>query len=524
MGQYLNPDNEKFKQAIASQIYVDKTELIKYTNSVICTLNKYICVSRPRRFGKSIAAGMLEAYYSKGCDSNDMFIQFKLGQSKDFEKHLNKYIVITLNIQEFLTNSKSMDEMLLLLKKRVLWELLEEYPDFRYFDETNLTWTMQDIYKYTKSSFIVIIDEWDCIFREYKNDRQSQEQYLDFLRDFLKDKVYISLAYMTGILPIKKYGTHSALNMFTEFSMTNPKQLAEFVGFTQSEVHELCERFGRNEEEMKEWYNGYYFAGTGAIYNPKAVVETVLTGIYDTYWNQTETFEALKAYIDMNFDGLKDSVIAMLAGDRVQIDIRSFANDMVTMNNYEDVLTLLIHLGYLAYDWEKEEVFIPNKEISKEYVTAIRNTSWGEVIKSVKKSEELLNHLWNCEENEVASGIERTHLETSYLQYNDENALSYTISLALYAARNYYTIIRELPSGKGFADMVFVPKPKHKDKPALVVELKWDKSANGAINQILEKQYCESLKDYVGKIFLVGINYDKKTKVHKCIIEEYEKI
>ena len=306
MGQYVNPDNEKFKQAIASQIYVDKTELIKYTNTVIRTLNKYVCVSRPRRFGKSIAAGMLEAYYSKGCDSKDIFSQFKLGQSESFEKHLNNYIVITLNIQDFLSKTKSVDEMIDRINKIVMRDIKREYSNVDYFDENDLIQSMSDIYIETGYSFVVIIDEWDCIFREYKKDKQSQEQYLDFLRSLLKDKAYISLAYMTGILPIKKYGTHSALNMFTEFSMTNPKQLAEFVGFTQNEVHKLCESFGRNEEDMKEWYNGYYFVGTGAIYNPRAVVEATLTGMYDTYWNQTETFEALKVYIDMNFDGLKD--------------------------------------------------------------------------------------------------------------------------------------------------------------------------------------------------------------------------
>ena len=481
-------------------------------------MNKYICVSRPRRFGKSVTAHMLEAYYSRSCDSKEIFEQFKLAQSDDYEKHLNKYNVISLNIQEFLSRSKSMDEMLARINKLVMRDIKKLYPDIDYFDDNELSQSMSDIYDETNDKFIVIIDEWDCIFREYKKDKSSQEQYLDFLRDFFKDKVYISLAYMTGILPVKKYGTHSALNMFAEFSMTNPKQLARFVGFTQSEVHELCERFGRNEEEMKEWYNGYYFSDIGAIYNPKAVFEATLSGFYDTYWNQTETFEALKIYIDLDFDGLRDSIISMLAGERVKIDTRSFANDMVTMNNYQDVLTLLVHLGYLAYDWEKEEVFIPNKEISKEYVTAIRNSSWGEVIKCVRQSEQLLKNIWNLDNESVAKDIETAHFETSYLQYNDENALSYTISLGLYAARNYYTIIRELPSGKGFADMVFIPKAKHTDKPALVVELKWDKSAKGAVSQILEKQYCDSLKDYTGEILLVGINYDKKTKVHECEI------
>ena len=236
MGIYLNPSNTKFEEVVNSEIYVDKTRLIQYTNDVLHTTQKYICVTRPRRFGKSIAASMLAAYYSRGCDSWSLFQPLAIAKVNSFSTHLNRYDTITLNMQEFLSRSKSMDDMLHLLKKRVLWELLKEYPDFEYFDETDLIETMQDIYSNTKRAFIIIIDEWDCIFREYREHKEEQEQYLDFLRDFLKDREYIYLAYMTGILPIKKYGTHSALNMFNEFSMTNPNELTEFVGFTEQEV------------------------------------------------------------------------------------------------------------------------------------------------------------------------------------------------------------------------------------------------------------------------------------------------
>ncbi|MBQ1993292.1 MAG: AAA family ATPase, partial [Lachnospiraceae bacterium] len=308
MGIYLNPENYKFQETINSEIYVDKTELIAYTNKKLHTEQKYICVSRPRRFGKSVAAKMLEAYYSRGCDSKELFRNYKIVKCDSFEKHLNKYDVITLNMQEFLSESSSMEEMLSLLKKSVLWDLLEEYPDYRYFDTNNLVRTMKDIYVKTKRPFIIIIDEWDCIFREYRDHREDQDKYLDFLRDLLKDKEYIYLAYMTGILPIKKYGTHSALNMFSEFSMTNPDVLAEFVGFTEKEVEALCIKYERNPMELKEWYNGYHFVKEKSVYNPKSVVQAVLSGICDTYWNRTETFEALRMYIDMNFEGLKDDV------------------------------------------------------------------------------------------------------------------------------------------------------------------------------------------------------------------------
>ncbi len=247
----------------------------------------------------------------------------------------------------------------------------------------------------------------------------------------------------------------------------------------------------------------------------------MLFGEFDDYWNQTETYEALKMYINMNFDGLKDDIIKMLAGEHVKINIGKFTNDMTTFADADDVLTLLIHLGYLAYDNEKETVYIPNREIGKEFYNAIEGAGWTEVVKAVKKSEELLNSIWNMEEEKVARGMEQAHFETSILQYHDENALSYTVSLALYAAREYYTMYREMPTGKGYADIVFVPRKKYADKPALVVELKWNLTANGAIEQIKEKEYPTGIKGYEKNLLIVGINYDKNTKIHSCRIERY---
>jgi len=523
VGIYLNPGNEKFIQAVNSEIYVDKTGLIGCTNKVINTLQQYVCVSRPRRFGKSVAANMLAAYYSRGCDSRNLFEGLAIAKDEKFEKYLNKYDVISLNMQEFLSRNSDMEEMIGSIKKSVLWDLLGEYPDFRYFDTENLMRTMQDIYQNTKRPFIIILDEWDCIFREYKDRKKEQEKYLDFLRDFFKDKEYICLAYMTGILPIKKYGTHSALNIFTEFSMTNPGILAKYVGFTEAEVEELCNKYDRNLEEIKEWYDGYRFEQAPSVYSPRSVVSAVLSGICDTYWNQTETFEALRMYIDMNFDGLKDDVLSMIAGESVGVNTGSFTNDMTTFHSEDDVLTLLIHLGYLGYDFNEKVVFIPNNEVRNEYVNAVSVSQWGEVSKALKNSADTLQAIWQKRPSQVAEGIEQAHFETSHIQYNDENALSYTISLALYAARNFYTVFRELPTGKGVADMVFVPRRKFPDKPALVVELKWDKKAQGAIDQIKDKQYCKSLEDYEGEILLVGVNYDRRTKKHFCIIERYEK-
>lgn len=523
MGVYLNPDNEKFFQAVNSDVYVDKTGLIAHANKMMRTLKKYLCVSRPRRFGKSIAADMLTAYYSKGCDSKELFAGLQIAENENFEKHLNQYNVVFLNIQEFLSRSGSMGEMLDRIKRLLIRELKAEYPDVDYFDELDLIQCMQDVYQHTKCPFIIIMDEWDCIFRVHRSDKEAQGQYLDFLRDFFKDKGYIYLAYMTGILPVKKYGTHSALNMFTEYSMLEPGPLAPYVGFTEGEVAGLCQRYDMDMAEMKNWYDGYWFEEVGSVYSPRSVVSSLEFRRFNSYWNQTETFEALQIYIDMNFEGLRDDVLSMIAGERVPVNTGNFTNDMVTFRDADDVLTLLVHLGYLGYDPAHKSVFIPNHEIRGEFVNSVAVSGWGEVSRALKHSVDTLWAIWNQRASIVAEGMEQAHFETSHIQYNDENALSYTISLALYAARDFYTVYRELPTGKGFADMVYVPKKRFGDKPAFVVELKWDKSAEGAIAQIRQRQYCKSLEDYAGNLLLVGVNYDKATRAHTCVIEEYRK-
>lgn len=523
MGSYLNPGNNKFKRAVNSDIYVDKTGLMKYTNSIVDTLQSCVCVSRPRRFGKSMAADMLTAYYSKGCDSRELFSSLEIAKDENFEEHLNKYDTIFLNMQEFLSRSSNVKELLERVEGKVIRELKKQYPDVELYDENDLAETMQDIFAESECPFIVIIDEWDCIFREFKHDKAAQEIYLDFLRDLLKDKEYIYLAYMTGILPIKKYGTHSALNMFDEFSMIDPGPLAEYVGFTEKEVEALCQKYQMDINEIKNWYDGYSFEEVESVYSPKSVVSCMRLGKLGNYWNQTETFEALQIYIDMNFEGLRDDILSMIAGETVPVNTRSFTNDMTTFRTEDDVLTLLIHLGYLGYRYADKTVFIPNEEIRSEYVSTIAVSDWGEVSKALKNSADTLQAIWQGREEQVAEGIRQAHFKTSHLQYNDENALSYTISLALYAARNFYTVHRELSGGKGFADIVYVPRKRFLDKPALVVELKWDKNAEGAIQQIKEKEYCRSLEEYKGNLLLVGINYDKKTQVHTCKIEQYRK-
>ena len=519
MGIYFNPGADLFLEAKRDEIYVDKSALIEDLNKVYGKLRKYVCVSRPRRFGKTMAANMVCAYYDRTV-ADEVFDGLTIAMSPDFACYRGVADVLRINMQEFLSEAKNMDDLLQELCESLLWDLLEEYDALHYRRKDNLRLVMQTIYGHTQRSFVIVIDEWDCIFREYPHDTAAQRKYLDFLRDWLKDKAYIGLVYMTGILPIKKYGTHSALNMFTEYSMENPGSFAPYVGFTEDEVKGLCEKYDMDFAECRAWYDGYRFPHAGHIYSPKSVVEAMLSHRFDTYWNSTETYEALKVYIDLNEDGLRDAIVRMMAGASFPIDTTTFSNDMTTFTSADDVMTLLVHLGYLGYDIDRGEVFIPNNEVRREYVTATKHgEEWRIISTTLRASDELLAAVFQMDAVAVAEGVERAHLETSHIQYNDENALSYTLSLAFYSARRFYNIVRELPAGKGFADLAFLPRPQHAEKPALVIELKWDRAAETAIRQIKEKEYAGALAGYAGEVLLVGVSYDKKTRRHEAVIE-----
>ena len=485
--------------------------------------DRYICVTRPRRFGKTMAANMLTAYYSRGCDSRAMFAPLKISSDESFEKHLNKYHVIHINMVDFSTNN-TISDMIAEIEKTLLFDILDEFSDLRFFDETKLTRTIQDVFAKTKVPFVFIIDEWDCVFRIKKYTQDGQTEYLNFLRNLLKDKSYVALAYMTGILPIKKYGEHSALNMFTEISITDTNRYAEFTGFTDDEVTSLCDKYSASFDDLKQWYDGYCVDGI-SIYNPRSVVESIRAKKISNYWTSTETYEALKVYIQADFDGLHDKVTRMIAGEKIEVNTAKFQNDMTTFASADDILTLLVHLGYLTYEAFGKNalgrglVWIPNAEVQQEFINCIEDKGWEPVMKAIRASDELIQDIIDGEADKVAKGVEICHEDnTSMLQYNNENSLSCVISLAFYSARKYYKIIRELPAGKGFADIVLLPYQKS-DKPAMVIELKHYKSADTAIRQIKEKHYTGALAGYTDEIILVGISYDNG-KGHSCIIEK----
>jgi len=517
MGIYLNPENVDFQKSLNSEIYIDKTELIAYTNKKLNTEQGYICVSRPRRFGKSMAANMLTAYYSRGCNSRELFQGLKIATHPDFEKHLNQYNVIRLNMRDYLTESENMKQLIQFVEDDLLDELQQEFSDLRMPRRKTLVKVLEQAFAQYKIPFVFIIDEWDCIFRVHKSDAASQKDYLDFLRNLLKDKSYIALAYMTGILPIKKYGEHSAINVFYEYSMTDASPIEEFTGFTEQEVRQLCKQYNMPFSETKKWYDGYCVDGV-SIYNPKSVVEAMLRGKFSNYWTQTETYEALKIYIQSNEFGVQDVILKLLAGEKEKIDTTTFSNDMVTFATKDDVLTLLVHLGYLTYNAETKEIWIPNDEVMEQFISTVKVMGWGRIVTALETSEKLLQATLSGDEETVAKLIEQAHqANASILKYNDENALSCVISLAYYSAQKNYTLHREMPAGKGFADIVFEPN-RNCNLPAMIVELKWGHSAEEAVEQIKRKDYLDCLQNYHGEVLLVGVNYDKE-KHHTCKIE-----
>lgn len=385
MGKYLNVGNAGF-EAVRKGIYVDKTGMISFINRSLGTTDKLICVSRPRRFGKSFAAKMLCAYYDKSCDSKSLFEGLEIAKDESFENYLNRYDVIFLDITEFTSDAfirNDTQNIVLNIEKKIVDELCTAYPEIMRQD--SLPNMLYDIAEKTGNKFIFIIDEWDALFRESQKDTFLQESYIRLLRGLFKnsgktDKM-IEAAYMTGILPIKKYGTQSAMTDFREYSMLQPQKLAEYVGFTEKDVEKLCGTYHMDFAEMKKWYDGYSFSKVKSIYSPNSVIEAIKNEEFGNYWTRTETYETLQFYIDLDQDGLKEAIVQMLGGAQILIDDGTFQNDMTTIKSRDDVLTLLVHLGYLAYNSLKKCVYIPNEEVKKEFIRALTIGKHTEIAK-----------------------------------------------------------------------------------------------------------------------------------------------
>ena len=536
MGTYINKGNKAFRD-IVSHEYVDKTSLIPLINANLNSESRYSCVTRCRRFGKSMAAKMLCAYYDKSCDSRELFRGLKAEQDKTFETYLNKYYVLYLDVTSFTARPEMRKNIVRTIQEEIIYELKEAFPDVKYKDNSDLMDVLSSITQSTGEKFFFIIDEWDAICREFPGRQKMKgdpdtvtptilDEYVMLLRRLFKtqdsDEVFAG-AYLTGILPIKKYNAESALNNFREYSMITPGRLASSLGFTHDEVVALCQKYDMNINDMESWYDGYRIGSESHIYNPYSVMRAIENDWYQSYWASTGAYDSVKTYIQMNFDGLKDDIIRMLSGESIPVITTKFQNDLNVINSRNDVLTVLIHLGYLAYNRDTNRCYIPNKEVADEMNNAVQSTEWSQLAKTLENSQHLLDATIAGNENAVAQAINLAHDEnTSILAYNDENSLACVLTVAYIWARNEYVIHREYATGKGYADLVMIPR-RNVGKPALVIELKFNNTADTAIDQIKRKQYPAKIAEYTGDILLVGINYDRDSKLHTCKIERYSK-
>lgn len=538
MGTYLNPGNAGFTRMRKGD-YRDKSGLISLINDVIGTDKSLICISRPRRFGKSYAAQMLCAYYDCTCDSHKLFNDLVISKNESYEEHINKYEVIYLDIAAFLSKMKSegipVRTVVSALKSAVRTELVAAYPELADIsDATDCMLKLVDNGTQEVSEngkFVFIIDEWDAVIREAKDDEKTQISYLNLLREWFKNGNFtgkaVAAAYMTGILPIKKDGSQSAISDFREYPILNPGKFAEYTGFTETDVRELCKKYDMEFEDVKRWYDGYSFAKVKSVYNPYSVMMAMDRGEVESYWKKTSAAENLLTYIDVNISSRKselhEKILKLIAGEHIKVDVDGFQNDFQTFKSDDDVLTLLIHLGYLAYDKTTKRVRIPNEEVRGEFDRLLKKSGHPKLNMLLMNSKQILSDTLAGNSVAVAKSIKKVR-EMNYAPqyYNNEQALRYTIKFAYIICVDDYMKIEELATGKGLADIVYLPK-SDSAFPAMIVELKWEETAEAAIDQIKRNNYPAILADYCGEIVLVGINYNSKTNEHTCQIERITK-
>ncbi len=523
---FVNVDNRLF-QRVRNSEYVDKSELIALTNNVIDTEEQFICVTRPRRFGKSVTVKMLNAYYSKGCDSKALFSDLKIASSPDFEKHLNQHDVIYLDMTKFADNKDNGNMYLENLDTDVVSELKDTYPEC--FDKDK-DYSLPEAIFCLKKRFIFIIDEWDFVFREYPNNANLHKNFIDLLRALFKGvgENFVELVYMTGILPIARYNTQSALNNFNEYTILKSSNYSQYYGFTENEVKTLCEKYQLDFETAKFWYNGYK-VGEYEIYNPNSIKKLITRREFQSYWSYTSAYGIVTEAINQNFEGLKDDIIRLCSGSTISIsrpEIKSFNTADLKFKNKVAIYIYLVHLGYLGYDDADATIYVPNEETRVELLNSVKENHWPKFETALKLSEQVVAATYNKDSETVATLLSKIHEDkVPALEYNNESALRYVVLMAYLATeRDYMAPLNEFPTGKGFADIVYLPMSANaKDKPAIIIELKKDASAKIALEQIKERDYVSRVKEYTDNILLIGINYDSKTKQHSCEIKEYPK-
>lgn len=525
MGRYVNPGVSVVEASVRQDIFVDKSLAINVLNKAFGSQEARFCVSRPRRFGKTRLSELISAYYTRGADSRRLFEGMKIAVGNPgWDEHLNQCNVVKIDMNGFFENYRSTGQVVKCMVREVADELRMEFPEVEIADGEPLSRSIYSIYRATGVRFVVIIDEYDVLVRERVKGADFAE-YLSLLNALFKSAdsaESIALAYITGILPVVRDKVQSKLNNFTEFTMLNAMQMAPYIGFTLDEVRDLCGRFGMDYVECLRWYDGYRLADGVSVCNANSVCKAIQAGDFANYWNATGSYRAASDYVDMNFEGARDSIASMLGGGRVPVQVGGFLNTLDNFASKDDLFAYLIHLGYLAYDRISRQCYIPNGEMMEEWGYIMRRTrNFKGIVDAMDASRQLLLDTLDMDEEAVARGLDRAHeLTSSPLTYNNEGTLQSAIGLAYFYATADYDVVKEMPLGRGFADMAFVPRRGREGMPPIVVELKMDKNPRAAMMQIDSRRYAEALRRAGGEVLKVAVAYDRKTKAHSCKIEQ----
>ncbi len=520
MPYFLNGNfkNNEFELVSKDKFFVDKTNMIKDISNLIGVKDRFICITRPRRFGKTINAMMLACYYSKNADFKKLFDGLEISKSESYLEHLNKHNVIYMTMNELPKPNCSYEEFIDGYIKDLVEDVVNLYPNVKIDKSKYLPKIFSQIYNETNESFIFIIDEWDYIFNNNLFSEKDRENFLQFLKDLLKDKPYVELAYMTGVLPIAKYSSGSALNMFKEYNILNDKKYNKYFGFTFDETKKLCAKQDKiTFEELKDWYNGYKTYTGDNIFNPRSVVYALGDGVCQSYWTNTGPMDEILYYINSDIDNIKNDVVQMVSGVPLEIKLKGYGAEQKELNTRNQILSAMTIYGFLSY--HDETLAIPNKELRIKFDEALEDKSMGAVSEIVMKSNEMLKATLKKDTETMEKLIQEAHdINIPVIKYNDENSLACIITLVYLSARTKYKIVREMPAGIGFADFIFYPN--NKNKPAFIIELKKDSTPDEALKQIKEKRYALALKEYTGQKLAVGISYNSKQKQHHVKIEE----
>lgn len=533
MGMYLNSiaPYDRYKTIFEDLYFVDKSALLEELFPELGREQRFFCITRPRRFGKTVMANMTAAFFGKARDSHCMFDSLKIAQSKKYEKYINRYSLIYIDFSETPKGCSCYQDYIARIEEGICRDLIEAYPQLELQREKAVWDILSLIFERTEQKFFFVMDEWDAIFHMSFVCEADKREYLLFLKQLLKGKSYVEFAYMTGILPIAKYSDGSELNMFLEYDMSAKIRFGEYFGFLESEADMLYERYAANtkkiritREELAQWYDGYHTALGECLYNPRSVVSALSNNQLAGYWTGSGTYDSVFYYIRNNIEAVREDLGLMVSGERVEMRIQEYAATSQELETKDQIYSAMVVYGLLTY--ENGEVFIPNKELMMKYEEMLLNKeSLGYIYRLAKISSKMLKATIEGDTQTMAEILQYAHnTETPVLSYNHETELSAVVSLVYLSARDKYNIEREDKAGKGFVDFIFYPKRKNQD--CIILELKVNHSSEEALWQIKEKGYAmrfqgkiAEIPEYSGRILAVGIGYSTKTKEHACSVE-----